>query len=51
MFISLGKAIKKRTPSATHIATPVTSTDDKLNEIDTVDYDQPSDLRLRTNPK
>ena len=28
---------------------PTPATDDKLNEIDEIDYDQPLDLRLRTN--
>ncbi|UJR14995.1 hypothetical protein I4U23_001972 [Adineta vaga] len=53
-----GKAIKKRTPSATQVVTPpviipttttcsISSTDEKSNEADSIDYDQPLDLRLR----
>ncbi|CAF0839186.1 unnamed protein product [Adineta steineri] len=52
-----GKAIKKRTPSATQVITTtsitststISSTDEKSNETDTIDYDQPLDLRLRPN--
>ncbi|CAF1052029.1 unnamed protein product [Adineta ricciae] len=53
-----GKAIKKRTPSATQAANPpvvvpsvptctISSTDEKSNDADSIDYDQPLDLRLR----
>ncbi|UJR31682.1 hypothetical protein I4U23_019163 [Adineta vaga] len=51
-----GKAIKKRTPSASQLSTITTtvikndqsSTQKVSNQADIIDYDQPLDLRVRT---